>query len=71
MDQLKVKNLVSGLLIIQGKESARSAFTVRRQKAERSKAAETEWLRSWEAKWASPLRAELVLRSRPLVWCPT
>jgi hypothetical protein len=66
LDKMKVKSLVNGLLIIQRKESGRSAFTVRRQKGERSKAAETEWLRSWETTWANPSSIERVLQSRPL-----
>jgi hypothetical protein len=66
MNQLKVKNLVNGLLVIQGKESGRSSFTVRSQKGERSRTAEVEWLRSWESMRANPSSTELLLRSRPL-----
>jgi hypothetical protein len=66
LEKLKVKNLVKGLLVIQRKEAMRSAFTVRRQKGERSGAAEAEWLRSWEMMWASPSGVERVLQSRPL-----
>jgi SAM-dependent methyltransferase len=63
---LKIKNLAYGWLVIQGKESERSAFTVRRQRGERSGAAELEWLRSWEAVWAGPSTVERVMQSRPL-----
>jgi len=66
LDRLKIKNFVHGLLIIQGKESDRTTFTVRRQKGDRSGAAETEWLRSWETTWARPSGVELLLQSRPL-----
>jgi SAM-dependent methyltransferase len=66
LDRLKIKNLVYGLLVIQGKESERSAFTARRQKGEHSGAAEAEWLRSWETLWASPSSVERVLQSRPV-----
>jgi hypothetical protein len=62
----KVKNLVKGLLVIQGKEKGSSAFTVRRQKGEDSWAAEVEWLRDWESMRANPSSAELLPRSRPL-----
>ncbi len=54
LEKLKIKSLVNGWLVIQRKEAARSAFTVRRQKAARTGAAEVEWLRSWETLWASP-----------------
>jgi SAM-dependent methyltransferase len=66
LKKLKVKNLVYGWLIIQGKESERSAFTVRRQRGEHFAAAEVEWLRNWETTWAMPSSVELLLRSRPL-----
>jgi SAM-dependent methyltransferase len=66
MEKLKVKNLVKGLLVIQGKESGRCAFTVRRQKGARSRAAEVEWLRNWESMRAHPSSAQLLLRSRAL-----
>jgi hypothetical protein len=66
MERLKIKNLVNGLLVIQGRESDRAPFTVRRQKGDRYGAAEAEWLRSWETTWASPASFELVLQSRPL-----
>ena len=67
MEKLKVKNLVKGLLVIQGKENGRSAFTVRRQKGEDSRAAEVEWMRNWESLRANPSSAELLLRSRPRI----
>ena len=66
LEKLKVKSLVNGLLVMQRKEAARSAFTVRRQKGERTGAAEVEWLRSWETLWASSIGMERVLTSRPL-----
>ena len=67
LDRLKIKNLVAGLLVIQGKESQRTSFTVRRQKGESSGAAEAEWLRSWESTWAASASCEVVLASCPLV----
>jgi len=66
LDRLKIKNLVHGLLVIQGRESESRAFTVRSQKGERFGAAEVEWLRNWETMWAGPSSVELLLRSRPV-----
>jgi SAM-dependent methyltransferase len=66
LDRLKIKNLVHGLLIIQGKESERRAFTVRHQKGERYGATEVEWLRNWETIRAKPSSVELLLGSRPV-----
>jgi carbamoyltransferase len=66
LERLKIKNLVNGLLVIQGKESDRAAFTVRRQKGDRYGAAEAEWLRNWETMWASPPSVEQVMPSHPL-----
>lgn len=67
MDKLKVKNLVKGLPVMQRKDPGRSGLTVRRQKAERPRAAEVEWLRNWETFWASPSRLEILLLSRPRI----
>jgi methylase of polypeptide subunit release factors len=67
LDRLKIKNLAYGKLIIQAKERAGNAFTVRRQKGEHSGAAEGEWLRGWETMLASPSGVGLLLQSRPLV----
>jgi len=66
LEKLKVKRLVNGWLVIQRKESARSAFTTRRQKGEHTKAAEVEWLRSWETLWGSPNAIERGMQSRLL-----
>jgi hypothetical protein len=66
LKKLKVHNFVTGLLVIQRNEATRSAFTVRRQKGEHSRAAEAEWLRRWETVWASHSSVERVWQSRPL-----
>ena len=57
LEKLKVKNFVYGLLLIQEKDSTRSAFTVRRQKAEYTGAAQVQWLRDWESRWATAKRS--------------
>ena len=66
LEKLKVKSLVNGILVMQRKEAARRAFTIRRQKGERTGAAEIDWLLSWQTFWASPTGMERVLPSRPL-----
>jgi methylase of polypeptide subunit release factors len=66
LDRLKIENLVYGKLVIQAKERAGNAFTVRRMKGEHSGAAECEWLRDWETMLASPSGVDLLLQSRPL-----
>ena len=65
LEKLNVKNFVCGLLLSQGKESKRNAFSVRRQKGERSGAAEIQWLREWESIQAGAPGSELLLASRP------
>ena len=65
LEKLKVKNLVYGLLLIQAKESTRSAFTVRRRKGEGAGEAEAEWLRSWESTWANTSCRSALLGNRP------
>ena len=66
LGNLKVRSLVNGMLVIQRKGAARSGFTVRRQKGEGSRAAEAEWLWSWETMLAGASGVDLLLRSRPL-----
>jgi len=66
LEKLKVKSLVNGLLVMQRTQAARSAFTVRRQKGEGTRAAEIEWLLGWETQWAESTGMEQVLAWRPL-----
>jgi SAM-dependent methyltransferase len=65
LEKLGVQNLAYGLLVMQRKGSSRNAFTVRRQRGERSRGAEIEWLRNWETKLAGSSGASFLLQSRP------
>ena len=66
LEKLKVKSLVNGLLVMQRKADEREPFTVRRQKGERTGAAEIEWLLGSEMHRASPAGMGQVLASQPL-----
>jgi hypothetical protein len=53
LEQLRVKQIARGFLIIQRRANARSVFTVRRAVGPRSGPAEQHWLVDWETSVAS------------------
>jgi SAM-dependent methyltransferase len=63
---LGIREFVYGALVIQRHDAPRAAFTVRRQRANRSRREEIAWLLGWETRRATRTDAAWLLDARPV-----
>ena len=62
--ELKVTELIYGMIVIQRRTAHRDAFTLRRKAGPQTSRAELDWLLAWESAAAGPASDNLVLEAR-------